>query len=207
MVAGTRVSAVGIILLVAGLSLLIVGGSQLFFQLQKNGILLNNVGLKAGDSIAAVIGSPALPATSQLNAITIVSQPQDVPVVAEIKSSSGETVSQFKVDKNPFITSFTGQSDREYILEIKNTGDKEVTLQAAVINIPTDTSFPGGANLGVWQSNMLVMGLAVVTGAVLSIGGIIIVAIGVFETARHKSAEDKKQKNQDPSKYPYTRKE
>jgi hypothetical protein len=208
MVAGTRVSALGIIFLIVGLSLLVIGGSQLFLQVQKNGILLNNVGLKAGGTIEADIGSASLNTATgnQLNAITIVSQPANVPVIAEIKSSSGEIVSQFKVDKNPFITSFTGQSDKQYTLLIKNVGDKEVTLQAAVINFPADPNNILGTNVAVWQSNTLMLVLAVAAGAVLSTAGIIIVIVGTIKAARNKSAADKQktQKKKDATKYPYT---
>ena len=210
MAAGTRVATVGIVLLVAGLAVLIIGGSQLLLQLQKNGTLLNNVGLKAGDSIEADIGSTALNTVSvnQLNAITIVSQPSDVPVIAEIQGSDGKSVSQFKVDKNPFVTSFTGQSDKQYTLLIKNAGDKDVMLQAAVINFPVDANNIFGTNIAaVWQSNTLILALAVATGAVLSVAGIILVIIGIIKTARTDIKKGTKHKNQDQTRYPYTQSE
>jgi hypothetical protein len=209
MVSGTRIATLGIVLLVAGLALLIFGGSQLLMQLQNNGTLLNNVGLKAGDSIEADIGSAALNTMSvnQLNAITIVSQPSDVPVIAEIQGSGGETVSQFKVDKNPFVTSFTGQSDKQYTLLIKNRGDKDVTLQAAVINLPADANIIFGTNVAVWQSNTLILALAVAVGVVLSVTGIILVIIGIIKSSKIDTKEGTKHKNQDQTRYPYTHSE
>ena len=208
MVAGTGISVAGIIMLIAGISILIFAGSQLFLQLEKDGILLNNVELAAGDSISAKIGVAMSNPNhnTQLNGIIIASQPTEVPVIAEIRGSSGETVSQFKVDRNPFTTSYQGQSDREYTLLIRNTGEKAVTLQAAVVNIPSyPTNISSVANLAVWESNTLLMAIGVGVGAILSIAGVVAVLIGTIKTSRAKSTEEKKHDKHDVTKYPYTK--
>jgi hypothetical protein len=210
MAKGNSVSAVGIILMVVGFSILIISGSQLFFQIQKNGILLNNVRLEAGQSISAGIGKTGL-GTDQLSTLTIISQPPGVPVIAEIKSQKGEVVSEFKVNKNPFVTSFSGGSEQEYTLIITNAGDNDVSIQAAVVNIPagsaqTATSEPNSLvrtmNV-ILQPNLVVLGIAAGLGIVLSIAGIIIVIIGVIKTAREKSVKGKELG--DSSHYPYSK--
>lgn len=199
---------VGIILLVIGFSILIIAGSQLFFQIQKNGILLNNVRLEAGQSISAGIGNAGL-GTSQLSTLTIMSQPSGVPVIAEIKSPNGEIVSQFKVDKNPFVTSFSGESEQEYTLIIKNTGDRDVSVQAAVINIPAGSASTALSEPNILvrtvnvilQPSLVVLGIAAALGIALSVAGIIIIIIGVIKTTREKSVKQKELR--DPSRYPY----
>jgi hypothetical protein len=210
MAKGNSVSAVGIILLIVGFSMLIIAGSQLFFQIQKNGILLNNVRLEAGQSISAGIGNTGLGA-NQLSTLTIISQPPGVPVIAEIKSQKGEIVSEFEVNRNPFITSFSGGSEQEQTLIITNTGDKGVTIQAAVVNIPAGSAQTGPSEPNsivrtmnvILQPNLIVLGIAAGLGVVLSIAGIIMVIIGVIKTAREKSVKGKELG--DHSHYPYNK--
>jgi hypothetical protein len=141
--------------------------------------------------------------------LTLISQPPGVPVIAEIKDQDGKIVSEFEVNRNPFITSFSGESEQEHILFIRNTGDRAVSIQAAVVNIPAGSAPALGEPDSVvrtvnaiLQPNLIVLGIAAGLGFLLSVAGIILVVIGVIKTARQRSV---KGKEQDRSHYPYSK--
>jgi hypothetical protein len=211
MARGNSISTVGIILLAAGFSMLIIVGSQLFFQIQQNGILLNNVSLEPGQSISAGIGKAGLRA-NQLSTLIIMSQPSGVPLMAETKNPKGEIISQFEVDKNPFVTTVSAGLERGNTLVITNTGDRDVSIRAAIVNIPPGSAanVPSEPNSIIrtldliLQPNLLVLAIVGGLGFLLSIAGIIIVIIGVIKTSKGGSA--KMSEIEDPSRYPYRKK-